>query len=149
LSAAPVLRLELRPSRALAATILAAHLAAAACLWLIVPGLAGIGLAALAAGLGSATAWDRALLRGARAPRFIELRGDGLSSVESASGWRCPVVGGRGRAGRHWVIVALQGAARRNLLITGDMLDAESFRRLRLWALWGRLPGAASGWLAA
>lgn len=144
MSAASVLRLELRPSRALAATILGAHLAAAACLWLIVTGPAGVALAALAAGLGVATAWDRALLRGARAPRIIELRGDGRASVESANGWRCPVAGGGGRAGRRWAIVALQGASRRNLLITGDMLDAESFRRLRLWALWGRLPGAGA-----
>ncbi|OFZ97573.1 MAG: hypothetical protein A2Z64_03600 [Betaproteobacteria bacterium RIFCSPLOWO2_02_67_12] len=149
MSAVPVLRLELRPSRALAATILGAHLASAACLDLIVGGLAGMALAALAAALGAATAWDRALLRGARAPRAIELRGDGSASVESASGWRCPAAGGRGRAGRHWVIVALHGASRRTLLITGDMLETESFRRLRLWALWGRLPGAAVARFAA
>lgn len=143
MSAASVLRLELRPSRALAATILGAHLAAAACLYLIVTGPVGMALAALAAGLGAATAWDRALLRGAHAPRSIELRGDGSASVESANGWRRLVAGRGGRAGRHWVIVALQGASRRNLLITGGMLDAESFRRLKLWVLWGRLPGAA------
>lgn len=127
----------------LAAAIVGAHLAVSAGLYLIVTGPAGIALAVLAAGLGMATAWDRALLRSARAPRVIELHGDGTAGVESASGWRCPVVCGRGRAGRHWVIVALQGRARRSLLVTGDMLDAESFRRLRLWALWGRLPAAA------
>ena len=149
MSPAAVLRLELRPSRALAAGLLGAHLAVAACLYLIVSGAAGLALAALAAGLGAATAWDRALLRGVRAPRIIELRGDGAAGVESASGWRCPVAGGGGRAGRRWVIIALQGASRRSLLVTQDMLDAESFRRLRLWALWGRLPGAAATRLAA
>jgi len=29
---------------------------------------------------------------------------------------------------------------KRTLLITRDMLGEEEFRRLRLWALWGRLP---------
>ena len=149
MKAASALRLELRPSRALAGALLGAHLAVGACLYLSVTGAAGMALAALAAGLGAATAWQRALLRGARAPRVIELRGDGLASVESATGWRCAVAGGAGRAGRHWVIISLQGASRRNLLVTGDMLDAESFRRLRLWALWGRLPGAAAARLAA
>ena len=31
----------------------------------------------------------------------------------------------------------------RTVLITRDMLGAEEFRRLRLWALWGKLPGVA------
>lgn len=31
-------------------------------------------------------------------------------------------------------------AGKRTLLITRDMLGREEFRRLRLWALWGRLP---------
>ena len=148
MSAASVLRLELRPSRGLAATILGAHLAAAACLYLIVTGPASVALAALFTALGAATAWDRALLRGARAPRILELRSDGFASLESTSGGRCPVASGRGRAGRHWVIVALQGVSRRNLLITGGMLDAESFRRLKLWVLWRRLPEAAAARLA-
>ena len=29
---------------------------------------------------------------------------------------------------------------RRTILVTRDMLGREEFRRLRLWALWGRLP---------
>ena len=29
---------------------------------------------------------------------------------------------------------------KRTLLITSDMLSPPEFRRLRLWALWGRLP---------
>jgi len=34
---------------------------------------------------------------------------------------------------------------RRSLLVTGGMLGADSARRLRLWALWGRLPGVVPG----
>jgi hypothetical protein len=122
--------------------ILGAHLLAAGCLYLIAAGAAGLALAMLVLALGVATAWDRALLRGARAPRILALSGDGGASIELAGGWRGAVASAGGRAGRHWVIVALQGGARRHLLVTGDMLDAESFRRLRLWTLWGKLPRA-------
>jgi hypothetical protein len=31
----------------------------------------------------------------------------------------------------------------RTILVTRDMLGASEFRRLRLWALWGKLPVAA------
>jgi hypothetical protein len=31
----------------------------------------------------------------------------------------------------------------RTVLVTRDMLTVEEFRRLRLWALWGKLPVAA------
>jgi hypothetical protein len=33
--------------------------------------------------------------------------------------------------------------ARRTLLVTPDMLGIDSFRRLRIWALWGKLAGVA------
>ena len=38
---------------------------------------------------------------------------------------------------------------RRTLLVSADMLGVEEFRRLRLWALWNRLPGVAPKQLAA
>ena len=44
---------------------------------------------------------------------------------------------------RHVVVVPLAGPQRRTVLVTGGMLAPEAFRRLRLWALWGRLPGVA------
>jgi hypothetical protein len=34
-------------------------------------------------------------------------------------------------------------SVRRTSLITRDMAGADSFRRLRVWALWGKLPVAA------
>jgi hypothetical protein len=39
--------------------------------------------------------------------------------------------------------------ARRTILVTRDMLEAEEFRRLRLFALWGRLPKVAAKQLLA
>jgi hypothetical protein len=42
------------------------------------------------------------------------------------------------------VSLPLTGAGRRNLLVVRDMLPPGEFRALRLWALWGRVPGAAA-----
>ena len=44
---------------------------------------------------------------------------------------------------RFAVTLPLRRPTRRTILITADMLAAEEFRRLRLWALWGKLPVAA------
>jgi len=41
------------------------------------------------------------------------------------------------------VALAVAAPYRRALLVTPGMLPPESFRLLRLWALWGRLPGVA------
>lgn len=144
MSGASTLRLVLRPSRALAALIAGGHLGAAGCLALVVPGWPGLALAVLVTGLGIATASDRALLRGRQSARAIHLQGDGCGHVECADGGRIPVSGGNGRAGRAWVILDLPRRLRRHLLVTGSMLDAASFRYLRLWARWGRLPAAAA-----
>ena len=144
MSGTSALRLELRPSRALAAALAAAHVLAGACLVLVVPGVAGVALAALAVGLGAATARERGLLRGRHAVRSIELQADGRASVDLAGGGCVPAAAGRARAGRYWVILELQQRSRRHLLVTGDMLDAAPFRQLRLWARWGRLPAAAA-----
>ena len=43
-------------------------------------------------------------------------------------------LGGEGEARETW---------RRSLLVAAGMLPPESFRLLRLWARWGRLPGVA------
>jgi hypothetical protein len=140
LSGAAALRLELHPSIALAAAITVAHCAVGACLWLLVPGIAGWLAAALAAGLGVAAAWDRALLRGRRAARSIALGADGSAGVCCADGGCVPVTAEGCRAGRGWVILELGRPQRRHLLVTGSMLEARAFRNLRLWVRWGRLP---------
>jgi hypothetical protein len=144
LNGASTLRLVLRPSPALAALVAGGHLGAGGCLALVVPGWPGLALAVLVTGLGIATAWDRALLRGRQSARAVQLQGDGRGHVECADGARIPVSGGNGRAGRTWVILDLPRRSRRHLLVTGDMLDGATFRYLRLWARWGRLPAVAA-----
>ena len=148
-------RLELRPSAPLAAALVAAHAAAGAAAYLVLPGLAGAALALLFLALGLAAAWSRALLRAAGSVRAIRL-GGAQPVFELASGDSFPAaIGARRYVTRYLVAfpykrVATAGAPlSRTLLVTGDMLGAQEFRRLRIWALWNRLPGVAAKQLHA
>lgn len=140
-----MLRLELRASRALAGALLLSHAFAAACIAAVLPGVWGGALATLVAALGAATAWDRALLRAARSARFLELSAGGLAAVGLADGSRLEgTVAARRNVSRWWVTLPLQGPAGCTLLVARDMLSAGDFRRLRIWALWERVPRVAA-----
>jgi hypothetical protein len=132
--------LVLSPSYALAGLLVGLHLCAAAAAALALPGWPGGVLAALLAALGLASAWSRALLRSRRSMRCIRLEA-GKAAIELASGESFPAEAG-GHVSRLMVTLALRHSARRTLLVSADMLDRDSFRALRVWALWGKLPGA-------
>jgi hypothetical protein len=108
--------------------------------------LPGVALAALTLALGAAAAWDRALLRGGRSPRAIEIAASGEAWVVLVSGESMGVraVRGIGVTGR-WVALAPRSLSQRSVLVTTGMLGSAAARTLRLWALWGRTPGAAKG----
>jgi hypothetical protein len=113
-------------------------------------GFPGMALAFLILALGGASAWDRALLRGPRSPRAIEIPASGAAVVVLASGETIAVRAVRGiGVTRHWVALRPHALAGRGVLVTAGMLGPAAFRILRLWALWGRIPGAASGQLRA
>jgi len=137
------LRLELRASRALAAAILALHAAAALSVLGVMGGLEGAGLSIGLMLVGALAARDRALLVGSRAVRALELGREGAFTAELANGVR---IAGKAGARRHlgpwWVVVPLAGAPWAALVVKG-MLAPEAYRRLRVWALWGRLPASA------
>lgn len=134
-------RLPLSPSPRLAAVILALHLAAGAAAWAALTGVAGAALCAALGALGLAAALDRALLRTRRCVRALEIGTDTVT-VELADGSRLEATAAPGRyVTRFAVFVPLRRPVGRSLLVTADMLDEEGFRALRLWALWGRLPG--------
>jgi hypothetical protein len=136
----PLLRLELRASRTLAAAVVLVHAAGAAGMLLLAPGAAGTALALLLVALGILSAWNRALLRGPGSVRLLELGADREVGAVLASGKRLQ---GRAAARCHvgpwWVILPL-GSPRRSLLVARGMLGPEEFRHVRLWALWGRVP---------
>lgn len=142
-----LLRLHLSPSYRLAALIVGLHALAGGCIYAVSGGAAGIALAVLTIALGGAAAWDRALLRGARSPRTVEILAGSPSQVEYSSGTRFAVGDGPRRVNRFWVTLPLHDPSRHALLVAADMLDGGEFRLLRLWALWGRVPGVASGQL--
>lgn len=135
-----LLRLELRASRALAGAIALLHCAAAGAAILTLPGASGLGLAALILVIGAMAVRRGALLRAPGSIRVVELAGDGTVRLELASG---ASTAGRVLERRHvspwWVILPVQ-ASRRVVLVTRDMLAPGDFRRLRLWAMWGRVP---------
>jgi len=139
-----LLQLDLRPSWRLAALIATLHAVAGACVLAVSGGTAGVLLAALVLALGGAAAWDRALLRGRRSPRALRVLHDGRMEIECAGATRCGAADGPRSVNRYLVILPLDSPSRRTLLVTADMLNSQGFRLLRLWALWGRLPGVAS-----
>jgi hypothetical protein len=149
LSGAQILRLDLRPSRLLAGLIVGAHGAAAACAAVVLPGLPGGLLAAALLCLGLAAAWSRALLRSRSSVRAIEIAPSGVI-LELAGGERLPArVGARRYVSRLMVTLPVRSPSRRTLLVTPDMLEDALFRRLRLWAIWGKLPPVAGKQLPA
>ena len=136
-------RLELSRSWILAAVIIVLHAAAAGAMLTIVQGWPGIVLAAGLLLLGIAAAWARALHGSAASVRAIELSGNEMT-LELKDGARCTVELGPSRhVSRFLVTLPVRRPWRRTVLVTRDMLPAEEFRRLRLWALWGKLPVAA------
>ena len=120
------------------------HALAAACILAVLAGWAGVALSAATVGLGAATAWDRALLRSRRSPRAIEVLGAGPAYCLFANGESAELQPYGGSAvTRYWVAFGLRSPRRRSLFIAPGMLAPESLRLLRLWALWGRMPGVA------
>ena len=97
-------------------------------------------LGLLLVALGLAAAWSRALLRSPRSVRAIQIGGEQpvfeLACGESLSA----AVGHRRYVTRFLVTLPLARPLGRTLLVSADMLGPREFRRLRLWAIWGRLP---------
>ena len=147
--AARRLRLDLAPSLALAIVIVGLHAIAAVCVVAVLPGAAGFALAAACLALGLAAAWGRALLRSGASVRAIELEGEG-AVFELASGERFAVQLGRRRHVSRWTVtLPVLRPARRTILVSRDMLSGDSFRLLRIWTVWGKLPGVAGKQLPA
>jgi hypothetical protein len=133
-------RLELCPSWVLAIAIVGVHAAAAICIFIVIPTLGGTALAAALLALGLAAAWSRALLRSKASVRALELSGPQIT-LELRSGERLAAeLAATRHVSRVMVTLPVRRPVRRTILVSRDMLGAEEFRRLRLWALWGRLP---------
>jgi hypothetical protein len=141
------MRLTLAPSPLLAGLIVVFHTAAGVSAAAVLPEVAGVALGAALIGLGAAAAWSRALLRSPSSILAIEVGGPEGAVLEQRSGARIEArAGARRYVGRLFLTLPAGGST---LLVTRDMLGADAFRRLRIWALWGRLPGVAAKQLPA
>ena len=125
-----------------------AHAAAAAAAYVVLPGIAGAALAVAFLALGLAAAWSRALLRSRASVRALEISGASLS-VELGSGERLAVEAAERRYVSRLAVSIPLRRPRRTIFVTAGMLPAPEFRQLRIWALWGRLPGVAAAQLPA
>jgi len=134
---------QLRPSPRLAALLVVLHLAAAGAAAAVVPGAPGLALGIAIAALGGASAWRVALLRGPRSLRAVELAADTLALSFANGAVIRAKASERRYVSRFLVAVPVRGTPLRTVFVTADMLDRESFRQLRLWALWGRTAGVA------
>jgi hypothetical protein len=137
-------RLELSPSWILACAIVALHSAAAVSVLAVLSGFAGFSLAAGLLLLGAAAAWSRALLGAAASVRALELSGSEILLVLKDGRRVAAELGERRHVSRFMVTLPVRRPQRRTVLVTRDMLSSSEFRRLRLWALWGKLPVAAA-----
>ncbi len=122
---------------------MALHAAAGLCVFAVLPGAAGGLLAAALLALGAAAAWSRALLGSAASVRGIELDGAGIA-LELASGERVVAELAERRYVTRFVVALPVRRPRRTVLVTRGMLAPDSFRALRLWALWGKVPRGAA-----
>ena len=136
-------RLPLVPSPLLALFIVTLHVIAAGCVLAVLPGPMGVLLSLAFLALGLAAAWSRALLRSAASVRAIEISGEALA-LELADGRKLVAEPAARRYVSRLAVTLPLRRPRRTILVTAGMMSADDFRRLRIWALWGRLPGAAA-----
>jgi hypothetical protein len=142
------LRLPLVPSPLLALAVVALHALAAGCVLAVLSGIAAVLLASALFLLGVAAAWSRALLRSAASVRAIEITGSSLS-LELADGSKLAAEAAERRYVSRLMVTVPLRRPKRTVLVTAGMMSADDFRRLRIWALWGRLPGVAAAPLHA
>ena len=144
------LRLQLSPSPRLALAIVGLHGAGAACVLAALPGAVGILLGAGLLALGAASAWSRALLRSRASVHSLALEGAAISFTLADGATFKGELAERRYVTRFMVTLPVRRPLRRTILVTRDMLSADAFRSLRIWALWGRLPrGVAAKQLPA
>jgi toxin CptA len=140
------LRVWLRPSRTLAATIAVAHLAALGAAVATLPGAAAL-IVATGVTLAAIGHLREALHRAPRAVAGLEFGADGRVAVADPAGdWVTAHVRKVAVPAAWLAVVTLRDTLgrRRAAVVLPDALDRESFRRLRVWLRWGRTGAAGA-----
>src|SRR5712692_173844 len=138
MSAASTLQLDLKPSLRLAGFLLVAHVLALAAAWVSLAGwpqvLVGFGIL-----LSGTACIAEVLQRSSRAAVSLELREDGRASWRDRNGgWHEGKLRSDHFVSAALVVVGLDqaGRSRKWLVIMGDSVLPEDFRRLRGWLRW-------------
>jgi len=138
-----MLKIALRSSRTLAAILAMAHCAAIVLILLIgIPKWLQAGAIAILVGSLVFYVWRVALLRSSNAVVAVEIASDDAFSVQTRHGdWLgCEVLGSTYVAPFLTVLNLreLENNTVRHVVILPDSVDAEDFRRLRVWLRWKR-----------
>jgi len=141
------LRVRLGPSRWLAAAVLAGHAAALAAAAAALP-VPAAGIVAAGLALSAVEHVRRALLRSPLAIAEFELEADGRVAVaEPAGHWAAARVLDAAVPAPWLAVVVLRDALdrRRTAIVLPDAVEADAFRRLRVWLRWRPPPAAVAG----
>lgn len=139
----PPLRVELRGSAALTGLVLVVHAAAGWVLAVVLPAAAATLALGLLVFLAITAVREKTLNAAPHAPAALYLGYDGALTLRLRDGREAAsVVSARRYVGRWLVVLGLERRAggQRTILVARDMLAPQTFRLLRLWAVWGTLP---------
>jgi toxin CptA len=138
MSAAPALRLDLRPSRRLAGLLLVVHGLALLAAWVSFDGWIRYS-AMLAIAVSGACSLARVVRRGSRPAVSLEFHGDGRASWRNGrGGWHEGRLARGNFVSAALVVLGLEQAQRRRkwVVLMADSTSPEEFRRLRVWLRW-------------
>lgn len=140
-----MLSLVIRPAPRLSLLLGLFYLGAAVCVVIVpLPGLLQAVLVAMLAAAASHALWRHGLGRHPRAIRRLDLDAEGRVYLIDGSGQAQPARILASSVVTPW-LTALAFATetgRRSLLLTPERVDAEAYRRLRVWLRWGWHPAA-------
>lgn len=145
-------RIELRPARRLAWLLGAVHLGALMLLGTLpMAWWAVLVLAALLVASALQSISRQALRRGARAVTAMEFADREQVRVRRGDGsWHDGRLLGISTVGAKLAVlnIRLEGQGVQHVVITGDGIDGDDFRRLRVWLRWGPRPAGADAELS-
>jgi len=139
-----LIQFDLKPSLKLAGLLVVAHALALGAAWVALSGWPQVlvGLGVLLSGAGCLA---EVMQRSARAAMSLDLREDGRASWRDRNGeWHEGCLGSDHFVSTAFVVLGLDqaGRSRKWLVIMGDSVLHEDFRRLRVWLRWRREPGS-------
>lgn len=135
-----MLKIALRPSWLLAATLVIAHACAVGLIWLVdLPITLTLAATATLLAAGAFAVWRYALLRGRVAVIALEVTSDHVMNAQTrVAGWLEYDVLGSTFVTSFLTVINLRDVegSRHNVVVLPDSLHADDYRKLRVWLRW-------------